>query len=46
MGSKGGKFLGMTALQRFVISVMLFMVVCVIGGMFLLITGSFFLPFF
>ena len=36
-----GKFLGMTAVQRFIISVLLMMMVCTIGAMFLLITGKF-----
>ncbi len=34
------KFLGMNAFQRFVISALLFVVVCVLGIMFLMITGS------
>lgn len=33
------KFLGMTPFQRFVISVMLMMVVCLLGTLFLLATG-------
>ena len=33
-------FLGMTAFQRFVISMMLLMVVCILGTMFLLVTGK------
>ena len=32
----------MTAVQRFIISAMLFMMVCLIGSMFLLVTGKFF----
>ena len=36
-----GRFLGMTPMQRFIISVMLMMMVCTIGAMFLLITGKF-----
>ena len=35
-----GNFLGMTAVQRFVISVLLFMVVCVLGAMFVMIVSS------
>ena len=38
-------FLGMTAPQRFVISMLLFSMVCVLGAMLLLITGSIELPF-
>ena len=34
------KFLGMTSTQRFVISFLIFMAVCVIGAMFLLITNK------
>jgi hypothetical protein len=37
-------FLGMTAFQRFIISIMLMMMVCVLGTMFLLVTGKI-LPF-
>jgi len=33
-------FLGMTAFQRFVISALLLVVVCVLGSMFLMITGK------
>ena len=36
--SSGGRILGMTAVQRFVLSVMLLVMVCVLGVMFLLIT--------
>ncbi len=35
------RFLGMTGIQRFILSVLLFLVVCVLGAMFLLITGKF-----
>ena len=38
------KFLGMTSFQRFVISIMLLMVVCIMGTMFLLVTGKILLP--
>ncbi len=34
------RFLGMTAPQRFFIAVMLMLVVCLLGTMFLLITGK------
>ncbi len=37
-------FLGMNAVQRFIISLLFFMMVCVLGTMFLLITGSLYLP--
>lgn len=33
-------FLGMNAFQRFVISLLLFLVVCIMGSMLLMITGS------
>ncbi len=33
------RFLGMTAIQRFVLVFMLFMAVCVLGAMLLLLTG-------
>ena len=36
-----GHFLGMTPMQRFIISVMLMIMVCTIGAMVLLITGKF-----
>jgi hypothetical protein len=38
-------FLGMTAQQRFVISLMLFVMVCFVGVLTLVITGSIALPF-
>ena len=34
-------FLGMTAFQRFIISAMLFLLVCVLGTMLLMISSSF-----
>ncbi len=34
-----GHFLGMTPMQRFVIALMLLITVCVLGSMFLLMTG-------
>ncbi len=37
-------FLGMTAVQRFVIALMFLMMVCILGTMFLLVTGSLYLP--
>jgi len=36
-----GKLLGMTPVQRFILAVMLMLMVCLIGGMFLLISGKF-----
>jgi hypothetical protein len=36
----GGKFLGMTPVQRFIIAVMLMIAVCTLGAMCLLITGK------
>lgn len=36
---RSGRFLGMTPFQRFVIAMMLMMVVCLLGTMFLLATG-------
>jgi hypothetical protein len=38
-------FLGMTAQQRFIISLMLFMMVCVLGTFALVLSGSMVLPF-
>lgn len=38
-------FLGMNAFQRFVISALLLSMVCVLGTMFLMISGSIALPF-
>jgi hypothetical protein len=38
-------FLGMTAQQRFIISLMLFMMVCVLGAFALVLSGSVVLPF-
>jgi len=35
-----GRLLGMTAIQRFVIVVMLFLTVCIIGSLFLFIMGK------
>jgi hypothetical protein len=39
-GSRPSRFLGMTSIQRFVISVMLFFTVCVIGALCLLVTNK------
>ena len=39
------RFLGMTAVQRLVIAVMLLMMVCVSGSFFLLVTGKVVPPF-
>lgn len=44
LGFSSSNFLGMTAVQRFVISVLFLMMVCILGAMFLLVTGSFYLP--
>jgi len=38
--NRSGRLLGMTSMQRFVISFLLFMAVCVIGSLFLLITNK------
>lgn len=40
MRRRGGKFLGMTPIQRFVVSFMLMIMVCVLGMMILLVTGK------
>jgi len=39
------RFLGLTAFQRFIISLLLFMITCMIGGFFLLVTQRVVLPF-
>lgn len=36
---KSGKFLGMTALQRFILSTLLFLTACVLSAVILLVTG-------
>lgn len=41
-----GLFLGMTPVQRFVLVVMLFMMVCILGSFCLLVTNKISLPFF
>lgn len=41
---KGGKFLGMTATQRFVLSTLLFLSVCMVGIAVLFVTGRIALP--
>lgn len=38
-------FLGMTAMQRFFLSLMLFMMIFILGIMALVLTGSIYLPF-
>ena len=38
-------FLGMTAQQRFLVSLMVFVMVCVLGVFALVLTGSIYLPF-
>lgn len=40
-GGKSKRFLGMTSMQRFVIVVLIFSVVCVLGTLLLLATGKF-----
>ncbi|HPH96373.1 MAG TPA: hypothetical protein PKW33_06955 [Anaerolineaceae bacterium] len=40
-----GPFLGMTAVQRFVLALILFFMTCVLGGFFLLVTEKIMLPF-
>jgi hypothetical protein len=40
-----GQFLGMTAIQRFVIALMLFLMTCVLSALCLLVTGRIELPF-
>jgi len=42
---RGGMFLGMSAAQRFVIALLLFMLVCVLGTFCLLATEKIWLPF-
>lgn len=44
LGFSSRNFLGMTAVQRFVISLLFLMMVCILGAMFLLVTGSLYLP--
>lgn len=39
------RFLGLTAFQRFVISVLLFLITCMVGSFFLLVTQRVVLPF-
>ncbi len=39
-GGGQGRLLGMSPIQRFIISVMLMIMVCTIGAMFLLVTGK------
>ncbi len=41
---KSGKFLGMTAAQRFVLSTLLFLSVCMVGIAVLFVTGRIALP--
>lgn len=36
----GGKFLGMTGIQRFILAVMLMVAICTLGAMCLLLTGK------
>lgn len=39
-----GRFLGMTSVQRFVIAVLIFLSVCILGSMCLLISGAIRIP--
>ncbi len=39
------RILGMTPVQRFILSVMIMLATCLLGAMFLLIAGKFVLPF-
>lgn len=39
------RFLGMTAIQRFILALLLFLAICMIGASFLVVTGKFFLSF-
>jgi hypothetical protein len=41
-----GRFLGMTASQRFIVALFLFLVVCVLGSFCLLVANKVVLPFF
>ncbi len=41
-----GSFLGMSASQRFVLVLLLFMMTCVLGAGCLVLTGKVYLPFF
>lgn len=43
--SRQGQFLGMTAQQRFIISLLLFFMVCILGAFALFVSGSIALPF-
>lgn len=38
-GGRSRRFLGMTSLQRFIISVMLLLTVCIVGALCLMVTG-------
>jgi len=40
-GRGSSRFLGMSPMQRFIIAVMLMMMVCLVGAMFLVVTGKF-----
>jgi len=40
----GGMFLGMSAIQRFILAIMIFMMTCVVGSFCLLITEKIVLP--
>ncbi len=41
--SPSGRLLGTTAMQRFILAVMLMLMVCILGTMAMLLTGKFFI---
>jgi hypothetical protein len=43
---RGRPFLGMSAVQRFILALLLFMMTCVLGTGCLVLTGRVYLPFF
>lgn len=45
-GARRGPFMGMTAQQRFVVVLLLFFMVCVLGSFCLLLTERIWLPFY
>jgi len=40
-----GYFLGMTPMQRFIVSILLFFMLIILGGLFLVVTQKVYLPF-
>lgn len=44
LGFDSSNFMGMNAVQRLIIAFLFLMMVCVLGAMFLLVTGSLYLP--